>query len=47
MRWLRTDCLLPQTGHGEKSADDNYTQFKKNLQNYNYAAKSLFKRSRM
>ena len=29
------------TGHGEKSADDNYTQFKKNLQNYNYAAKSL------
>lgn len=29
------------TGHGEKSLDDNYTQFKKNLENYNYLADSL------
>ena len=29
------------TGHGEKSIDDNYTSFRKNLKNYNYEAKEL------
>lgn len=29
------------TGHGEKSLTKDYTQFKKNLENYNYMAKSL------
>lgn len=29
------------TGHGEKTMNDNYTQFKKNLSNYNYQADSL------
>lgn len=29
------------TGHGEKSIEDDYTQFRKNLKNYNYDAKEL------
>jgi len=29
------------TGHGEKSLDENYTTFRKNLKNYNYDAKEL------
>lgn len=29
------------TGHGEKTLADNYTQFQKNLENYNYQAESL------
>lgn len=29
------------TGHGEKTIDDNYTNFRKNLKNYNYEAKEL------
>lgn len=29
------------TGHGEKTIEDNYTKFQKNLKNYNYEAKEL------
>ena len=29
------------TGHGEKSIENDYTQFRKNLKNYNYEAKEL------
>ncbi|MGN1086037.1 MAG: Gldg family protein, partial [Porcipelethomonas sp.] len=29
------------TGHGEKSIENDYTQFRKNLKNYNYDAKEL------
>jgi hypothetical protein len=29
------------TGHGEKTLEDNYTSFQKNLKNYNYEAKEL------
>lgn len=29
------------TGHGEKTIEDDYTQFRKNLKNYNYDAKEL------
>lgn len=29
------------TGHGEKSLEENYTTFRKNLKNYNYEAKEL------